>query len=145
MYSRWKSPALPRLYYELLCFKSYLFFWCAKRLKCNVCACLSPNSERHLSLNISVLIKFLKICISKKYFGKSCRTIIVHLNIKTILKNKLFSKNKSRCEMGFVDFPYRNTNTSKIFYYSQSLMICLVEQKSHFQLAKMTKMDIVKH
>jgi len=81
----------------------------------------------------------------QKIFWKKCRTIIVHLNIKTILKNKLFSKNKSRCEMGFVDFPNRNTNTSKIFYYSQSLMICLVEQKSHFQLAKMTKMDIVKH
>jgi len=47
--------------------------------------------------------------------------------------------------MGFVDFPNPNTNTSKIFYYTQSLMICLVEQKSHFQLAKMTKMNIVKH
>jgi len=69
----------------------------------------------------------------------------VHLNIKTNLKNKLFSKNKIWCEMGFVDISNPNTNTSKIIYYTQSLMICLVEQKSHFQLAKMTKMNIVKH
>jgi len=45
--------------------------------------------------------------------------------------------------MGFVDFPNPNTNTSKIFYYTQSLMICLVEQKSHIKLSKMTKMNIV--
>jgi len=69
----------------------------------------------------------------------------VHLNINTILKNKLFSKNKSWCEMGFVDFPNPNTNTSKIFFYTQSLVVCLAEQKSHFQLAKMMKMNIVKH
>ena len=69
----------------------------------------------------------------------------MHLNIKTIPKNKLFSKNKSWCEMGFVDIPYPNTNTSKIFYYTQSLVVCLVVHKSHFQLAKMTKMYIVEN
>ena len=40
--------------------------------------------------------------------------------------------------MGFVDFPNRNTIISKIFYNTQSLVVCLIEQKSHIQLAKMT-------
>jgi len=70
--------------------------------------------------------------------------ITVHINTQTI-KNKHFSNSKSRKVLGFVDFCNSNTNISKNVYYTQSVDECVVEQKSNFQLAKMPKMNILKH
>ena len=61
-----------------------------------------------------------------------------------MFKNMLCSNNSGK-EVGFVDFSKPNTNISIIFYYTQSVDVCLVEKKSHFQLAKMPKLNIVKH
>jgi len=41
--------------------------------------------------------------------------------------------------MGFVDFPNPNTNTSKIFYYSQSLVVCFLSRNRIFSLPKWRK------
>jgi NAD+--asparagine ADP-ribosyltransferase len=47
--------------------------------------------------------------------------------------------------VGFVEFSNTNTNTFYIFYYTQSFEERFVDQKTHFQLAKMPKMNIFKH
>ena len=47
--------------------------------------------------------------------------------------------------LGCVEFSNPNTNISKNVYYAQSVDKCWVEQKSHFELAKMPKMNTVKY
>jgi len=49
-----------------------------------------------------------------------------------------------RKELGYVDFSNPITNIYKNVYYTQYVYECCVEQESHFQLAKMLKMNIVK-
>ena len=75
----------------------------------------------------------------------NARTYSVHLNTLDNSSNKTFINNKCGKEVGFVDVSFTKTITFNIFYYIQSFEVRFVDQKTHFQLAKMPKMNILKH
>jgi hypothetical protein len=72
-------------------------------------------------------------------------TYSVHLNTLHNSSNKIFINNKYWSEVDYVDFCNTNTNTFNICYYLQSFEVRFDNQKTHFKLAKMSKMNIFKH
>ena len=107
------------------------------------------NRTKACSTYLLCSLKFFLFCRGDYAIGnfmyliqlKGISDVCKH-NFKTI---SLLNYNRIRKELGFVDFLNPNKNISKNLYYTQSVYECCVEQKSHYQLAKMPKMNIVKH